>query len=167
MIATRRLLRTRSDDAKIELMASLELFEGLARHEVLELAKVFELTHARPGQVLQRCGSRVQWWYLVVSGTATLDQGAWPAGLVSGGGSWGERSIVLGQASPVTVVALSPMILLAIDRRRLHGLWDQDSQWSNRLFDRFLSAERLVPDFVRPELLGGGEQTDRVVRSRV
>lgn len=50
-----------------------------------------------------------------------MTQEGWPTGLMGPGDWWGERSVISGGASSVTVVALTPVALLTLDRRSFMG----------------------------------------------
>jgi CRP-like cAMP-binding protein len=104
-------------DHKLSALAELPLFADCSHHELTALAKMLDLSLASAGQELEAEGRQTRWWKVIVHGTASVSQEGRPTGLLSTGDWWGERSMVNGEPSSVTVVALTPVVLLTLKRR--------------------------------------------------
>lgn len=104
-------------DHKLTAMAEIPLFAECSRHELVQLAKALDMSWASSGEVLEVEGRQTHWWKVIVHGTACVSRHGKPTGLLNAGDWWGERSIVNGHPSTVTVVALTPVALLTLRRR--------------------------------------------------
>ena len=104
-------------DHKLTTLAEIPLFEGCRPSELEHLAKSFDMSWASSGDVLEVEGQPTRWWKVIVHGTASVSQHGRPTGLFNAGDWWGERSIVSSEPSTVTVVALTPVVLLTLGRR--------------------------------------------------
>lgn len=104
-------------DLKLTALAELPLFAGCSQHELTQLARAFDMSWASSGDVLEMEGWRARWWKVIIHGSASVTQAGCPTGLLCTGDWWGERSIVHGGPSSVTVVALTPVVLLTLGRR--------------------------------------------------
>jgi signal-transduction protein with cAMP-binding, CBS, and nucleotidyltransferase domain len=104
-------------DQKLTALAELPLFADLGQHELVELAKALDMSWASPGETLEMEDRQTRWWKVIVHGTACVSQHGEPTGLLNAGHWWGERSIVSGERSMVTVVAVTPVVLLTLGRR--------------------------------------------------
>jgi CRP-like cAMP-binding protein len=123
----------------------IDLFEGLSPTELGELARIFTRVDARPRQALEVQDTRVRWWNLIVSGHAVVERERTPLGLLGQGESWSEHSLLNGQRSPISVVALSPVRVLSITSRQFDGLADSHPEVSRRIAARSASsADRLA-----------------------
>jgi CRP-like cAMP-binding protein len=104
-------------DHKLTTLAEIPLFAGCHLHELEHLARKFDMSWASSGDVLEVEGQPTRWWKVIVHGTASVSQHEMPTGLFTAGDWWGERSIMSGAPSSVSVVALTPVALLTLSRR--------------------------------------------------
>jgi CRP-like cAMP-binding protein len=104
-------------DQKLATLSELPLFAGSHQQELVQLAKLMDMSWASTGDVLEAEGRQTRWWKVIAHGTASVSQDGRPTGLLNRGDWWGERSIVHGEASSVTVIALTPVVLLTLGRR--------------------------------------------------
>jgi CRP-like cAMP-binding protein len=109
-------MKTRHDH-KVELLAGIPLLAHCERRELRGLASRFDLSWSSPGEVVDREGGRSRWWRIIVQGSATVSRDGVPTGLLGSGDWWGERALVTGGRSDLTVISLTPLVLLSLDRR--------------------------------------------------
>jgi CRP-like cAMP-binding protein len=68
-----------------------------------------------------------------------------PIGLLGRGDSWSEHSLLNDLRSPIAVVALSPVTMLTLDRRRFFAVPERHPVLAGRLVARSAtSADRLA-----------------------
>jgi CRP-like cAMP-binding protein len=132
---------TQIRDSKLTTLAGLALFEGCDHHELMRWAKMLDLSLASAGQELEAEGRQTRWWKVIAHGTAAVSQHGRPTGLLRAGDWWGERSIVNGNPSSVTVVALTPVVLLTLDRRNFLDLPRRHPLVAARVISRLVDRQ--------------------------
>ena len=136
-----------------ELTASLRrlaLFAGIDDDELDRFVTACDVTTADPGQVVQAQDVPVRWWHVVLSGHAVVRRDGTPLGLLTGGDSWSEHSLLNGLRSSIEVVALSPLTLVTLDRRRFFNVPEQHPVLAGRLVARSAaSPDRLALPVLR------------------
>ena len=134
-----------TDDDLAESLCAMELFAGLPRREVTELAARCDRTSAHPGQVVQAQDVPVRLWHVVTCGHAVVQRDGTPIGLLGRGDSWSEHSLLNRLRSPIAVVALSPLTLLTLSLRRFFEIPEHHPVLAGRLVARSAtSADRLA-----------------------
>jgi CRP-like cAMP-binding protein len=123
-------------DHKLSALSNLPLFAKCGHHELVDLARLLEISWVSAGQVLETEGVRSRWWKIVAAGSASVTQGGRPSGLLSAGDWWGERSISLGEPSSVTIIALTPVTLLSLQRRFFLSLPSRHPLVAGRIISR-------------------------------
>jgi len=159
-------VRTHSPDAETDgdpsdALRSMELFAGLPRGELEEIAASCDLSTAHPGQVVQAQDVPVRLWHMVSGGHAVVQRDGIPIGLLGRGDSWSEHSLLNGLRSSIAVVALSPLTLFTLSLRQFFAIPEHHPVLAGRLVARSAtSADRLaLPLFnalVHLGLAGGG-----------
>ena len=138
------LARDDHDDLTASLRR-LELFAGIDIDELGQFVTGCDVTTADPGQVVQAQDVPVRWWHVVLSGHAVVRRDGTPLGLLTSGDSWSEHSLLNGLRSTIEVVALSPLTLVTLDRRRFFTVPEQYPVLAGRLVARSAaSADRLA-----------------------
>ena len=123
-----------------ELTASLRrlaLFAGIDDDELDRFVTGCDVTTADPGHV-------------VLSGHAVVRRDGTPLGLLTSGDSWSEHSLLNGLRSSIEVVALSPLTLVTLDRRRFFNVPERHPVLAGRLVARSAaSPDRLALPVLR------------------
>ena len=128
-----------------DTLASLDLFAGLPRSELDELAAQCDTTIAHPGQVVQAQDVPVRLWHVIAGGHAVVQRDGTPIGLLGRGDSWSEHSLLNRLRSSIAVVALSPLTLLTLSRREFFAVPEHHPVLAGRLVARSAtSADRLA-----------------------
>jgi CRP-like cAMP-binding protein len=137
-----------AQDDHDDLTASLrrlDLFAGIDVDELGQFVTGCDVTTAHPGQVVQAQDVPVRWWHVVLSGHAVVRRNGTPLGLLTSGDSWSEHSLLNGLPSTIEVVALSPLTLVTLDRRRFFTVPEHYPVLAGRLVARSAaSADRLA-----------------------
>ena len=134
-----------TDDDLAETLGAMDLFAGLPRNEVTELAARCDRTTAHPGQVVQAQDVPVRLWHVITGGHAVVQRDGTPIGLLGRGDSWSEHSLLNRLRSPIAVVALSPLTLLTLSLRQFFEIPEHHPVLAGRLVARSAtSADRLA-----------------------
>lgn len=112
-------------DGKLALLASLPVFAGCRRRDLLEVGKAVETLAACPAELVQRQHEPSGWWTIVAEGNALATVDGIPTAMLRPGDSFGTPGVALERrVSGVTVMALTPMVLFAVDPRWWRDLVD-------------------------------------------
>jgi CRP-like cAMP-binding protein len=130
-------------DQKLTTLSELPLFAGIDRQELVQLAKLMDMSWASTGDMLETEGRHTRWWKVIAHGTASVSQEGRPTGLLNRGDWWGERSMVHGEPSSVTVIAFTPVVLLTLGRRDFLELPRRHPTVAARIISRL--ADRPAP----------------------
>jgi hypothetical protein len=150
-------------------LASIPLFWGVPKEELVSL-----LTHVKPvkaaaGQVVVKEGDRGDTLYLIVSGTLRVstrgqDGQDVPLAALGAGDFFGEVALLTGRPRTATVTALTEVELLTLDRATADGLRSRHPEIEASLAEFHkrraeLTIEALVERLRSrgPELLGSDE----------
>jgi signal-transduction protein with cAMP-binding, CBS, and nucleotidyltransferase domain len=134
-----------TDEDVVRALRATPLFAGLPGNELEELAAECELCTAHPGQVVQAQDVPVRNWHVITSGHAVVQRDGTPIGLLGQGDSWSEHSLLNQMRSSIAVVALSPLTLLTLSRRRFFAVPERHPVLAGRLVARSAtSADRLA-----------------------
>ena len=148
-------------DADPDPLRSMPLFAGLPDSERVEIAARCDVSTAHPGQVLQAQDVAVRMWHVIFGGHAIVQRDGTPIGLLGRGDTWSEHSLLNQLPSPIAVVALSPLILLTLNRRVFFEVLEHHPVLAGRLVARSASsADRLaLPVFNAPADIADTECT--------
>lgn len=111
-------------DEKIEQLRRVPLFEGLAKHELEELATLADEIDVADGRVLTREGERGHEFFIVLDGTVKVDVGGAVVATLGKGDFLGEIALVDGKPRSATTRAVGPTRLLVVGHREFHRLMD-------------------------------------------
>lgn len=135
-----------TDDGLGPTLRSLAPFAGLPGHELDDLVDRCDISSAHPGQVVQAQDVPVRLWHVIVAGHAVVQRDGIPIGLLGRGATWSEHSLLNQTASPIAVVALSPLSLLTLSRRQFFAMPQDHPVLAARLVARSAtSPDRLAP----------------------
>jgi CRP-like cAMP-binding protein len=137
-LAIRRKLAERrrglsATDSKLGRLAELPFFAGCAKAELSVAARLTEETVVPAGAVLTEEGSADAFWYSVRSGTAGVTRGGRPTTVFGPGDWWGEAPILCRRPATVSVVAVTPMVVVTANRRQFLAMLDMLPGVAHRL----------------------------------
>lgn len=111
-------------DRKHNLLRSIPLFEGLADHQLDQIATLVDEVDVPAGRVLTRQGEPGNEMFIVVSGNFTIDRHGNAIRECSAGAAFGELAILSEGPWRATVTANGPGRLLVVGHREFHSLLD-------------------------------------------
>ena len=120
---------------KIDLLARIPLFAGLASDELARIAAVTEEVEVAAGTVLTHEGRYEGWFYLVAAGTVEIARAGVAVDTVGAGGFVGEISLIDAGPRTATVTTLTPCELLRFDNRHFEALLEASPAIRQRLQD--------------------------------
>lgn len=111
-------------DRKLEVLASLRLFAGCTKAQLLDLARITDEITVPAGRVLCRQGESGAECFVVVRGKASVDVDGKKVQDVGPGEIVGEVSLIDHGPRTATVTANTEMELLVVELRAFHQLLD-------------------------------------------
>jgi CRP/FNR family cyclic AMP-dependent transcriptional regulator len=111
-------------DPKVDLLASVSLFNGLGRRELEELAQLVDEIDVPSGRILMRQGDRGDEMFVVVSGELDIDRDGRLINHMGPGAAVGEMSLLSEGPRTATVTTVGPTRLLVLAHREFHSLMD-------------------------------------------
>ena len=109
-------------DAKVELLSTVPLFEGLSKRQLARLASIADEIDIRQGKVLIREGTLGQEFFILLEGQAEVRRKGRKLAVRSEGDFFGEIALVSNVPRVATVTAVSPLRALVIRDREFRGL---------------------------------------------
>ncbi|MGI9623236.1 MAG: cyclic nucleotide-binding domain-containing protein, partial [Acidimicrobiales bacterium] len=115
----KRVLRRRervSKAARVEMLGSVGLFQGLSKRHTEAIAKVADDVVIEPGSVLIEEGSEGDQFFIVVTGELSVQRRGATLARCCPGECFGEMSLLDGGPRSATVTAETVSVLLSLDR---------------------------------------------------
>jgi CRP/FNR family transcriptional regulator, cyclic AMP receptor protein len=133
-----------ANDSKVDLIASVPLFEGLSRGELAEVAKLMDEIDLPAGQVLMTQGDIGRQMFVVARGRVTVERDGQQINEVGPGGALGEMALISEGPRSATVTTLEPSLLLVADHRGFHSLMDVSPTIRGRILDGLANKIRTL-----------------------
>jgi CRP/FNR family transcriptional regulator, cyclic AMP receptor protein len=111
-------------DSKVDLIASVPLFEGLSRGELAQVAQLMDEVDLPVGQVLMRQGDLGRQMFVVAQGRVAIERDGQKIDELGPGGAVGEMALISEGPRNATVTTMEPSVLLVVDHRGFHSLMD-------------------------------------------
>jgi CRP-like cAMP-binding protein len=111
-----------SGDAKLRLLSSLPLFEGVGSSHLRQLSSQLDEVEFARDQVLMRQGSYDRALYLLIEGEVDVDDESRQSQTLGAGRWFGERSMVSSGPAAVTAVAKTAGRALVMSRSQFRAL---------------------------------------------
>ncbi|HJP88676.1 MAG TPA: cyclic nucleotide-binding domain-containing protein [Candidatus Limnocylindrales bacterium] len=124
-----------SNDSKVDLIASVPLFEGLSRGELAEIAKLMDEIDVAAGTVLMKQGDLGRQMFVVARGRVAVERNGAKINELGPGGAAGEMALIAEAPRNATVTAMEPSLLLVADHRGFHSLMDVSPTIRIRIFE--------------------------------
>ena len=124
-----------SNDSKVDLIASVPLFEGLSRSELAEIAKLMDEIDVAAGTVLMKQGDLGRQMFVVARGRVAVERNGSKINELGPGGAAGEMALIAEAPRNATVTAMEPSLLLVADHRGFHSLMDVSPTIRIRIFE--------------------------------
>jgi len=111
-------------DAKVNLIKSVGLFEGLRRGELEEIAQLVDEIDVPEGKVLMHQGDLGNEMFVIASGRFEIVRDGRVINTLGPGSAIGEISLIAEGPRTATVRAVEPSKLLVAGHREFHALMD-------------------------------------------
>lgn len=103
-----------ADTAKLKMLRSVPLFEGLGRKELVQLVGASKERAHPEGYVIVKEGTEGVGFHLILEGEASVTMGGKRKSRLVTGDYFGEISVIDGGPRTATVTALTPVRILSI-----------------------------------------------------
>jgi CRP-like cAMP-binding protein len=133
-------------DAKIELVAKVPLFAGLARRELAQVASIADEIDLRQGKVLTREGERGREFFVLVEGEVEVRRRGKKLATRRAGEFFGEIALVSDLPRVATVTATTTVRALVIRDTDFRALLQRTPEIAVKVLRAV--AERVPPDAV-------------------
>ena len=139
-------------DERVKLLSGVWLFERCTKKELAAIARMATPVIVEQGRVLAKEGTPGQEFVVVVEGTASATSRGEEVGQIGPGSFFGELALLDGGPRTATVRALTPMLVLVLDRSEFNHLVDRAIPSVGRKM-LVTIAERLRSERLRAERL--------------
>jgi hypothetical protein len=142
-------------EGKFKALSSVELFGHLDEHERRALAQTARRTPFSRAEVITRQGATANWLYVLTKGEVEVRvataEGERRVAVLSAPSFFGEMALMTGQPREATVVALTEVECLRIDKAGFQGILQQRPAIAERISE-ILATRRVELDAVRDGL---------------
>lgn len=161
--------QARDLEAKLSALSGVELFQHLAEDERRALAQAARRTPFGRAEIITRQGAKANWLYVLTKGevevrVATGDNDQRVA-VLNAPSFFGEMALMTGQPREATVVALTEVECLRIDKAGFQGILQKRPAIAERISE-ILATRRVELEAVR-EGLEPSAQGQRISRENV
>jgi CRP-like cAMP-binding protein len=108
-----------------DVLRAVPLFMGMTDRSLKSIAELARETSFHAGAVLVREGEPGESFVVILSGSATVEQGGQTLNRLRGGDFLGEIALIDGGPRTATVTATEPIAALVIDRSGFRRLMDE------------------------------------------
>jgi CRP/FNR family transcriptional regulator, cyclic AMP receptor protein len=144
-------MRLFSQDAKVQALKSVPLFEDLSRKELIQLERICEDLEVEPGRLLCKEGQTGQEFFVIVDGKVQVTRKGRRLSTLGRGDFLGEIALVTELPRTATVTAETPVRLFVLTRREFHALLDQNPKVERKVLRAL--ARRLAETSSDPTLV--------------
>jgi CRP-like cAMP-binding protein len=135
-----------SGDPKVDLIASVPMFQGLGRRELEEIARLVDEVDVPAGKVLMRQGDTGSEMFIVASGGVRVERNGKHVRDAGPGTSIGDMSLLAEGPRTATVTAIGPTQLLLAGHREFHALMEQHPTIRMRILEGLATKIRLLDE---------------------
>ena len=133
-------------DAKVGLLLKVPLFARCSKRELAAIAALASEVNLPAGHTLIREGAQAFSFFVLVEGTADVDQNDRVIATLGPGDFMGELALLLRRPRTATVTLTSPARLLAVSAHNFRTLLERSPQLQFKLLETL--AERTLVDSV-------------------
>jgi len=119
-------VRLFTQDAKVEALAQVPLFEGLSKKHLRALARVTEDVEVKAGTVLCREGRLGREFFVIVDGTVEVTKGGELLATREAGEFFGEIALITTTTRTATVTAKTPLRCFILTRGDFRIVLDEN-----------------------------------------
>jgi CRP-like cAMP-binding protein len=123
------------EDAKIDLISKVPLFERCSRRELAAIARLADQVEREEGRVLVREGELGREFWVIVDGIADVSRDGETVETLGPGDFFGEIALVSNVPRTATVTAASPLMGLVVSSRDFWTLLDESSETQRKILE--------------------------------
>jgi CRP/FNR family transcriptional regulator, cyclic AMP receptor protein len=120
-------------DARIDALARVPLLSGLSKAELGRVLNLGDEVEFFPGKIIVEAGDLARDFYMVLSGTARLTVAGKKSETLEAGDYFGEMAVLDGGPRTATIVALTHVTALRIDRKDFLSLLKVNGSISRKI----------------------------------
>ena len=135
-----------SSDPKVDLIASVELFHGLGRKELEQIAQLVDDVDIPAGQVLMRQGDTGAEMFIIATGSVRIERNGAFIRDAGSGTSIGEMSLLSEGPRTATVTANEPTRILLAGHREFHQLMEEHPTIRLHILDGLAKKIRMLDE---------------------
>lgn len=135
-----------ANDPKVDLIATVPLFQGLSRAELVEIAQLMDEIDVPAGHTLMRQGERGHQMFVVARGRVSVERNGEKINELGPGGAAGEMALISEGPRNATVTTMEPSVLFVVDHRGFHSLMDVSPTIRLRIFEGLANKIRSLDE---------------------
>jgi CRP/FNR family cyclic AMP-dependent transcriptional regulator len=122
-----------SRDARIRHLQRVPLFSGFSEDELRRVADLARIVEIPAGTVVTQIGSPGDSFFVIIDGTVGVRTPIGAGGQLQPGDFFGEMSLLDGEPRSATIVAVTDLRLLVVDRSHFWRLLDETPDLLRRM----------------------------------
>lgn len=131
-------------DPKVDLIASIPLFEGCGRAELAAIAQLMDEVDVPAGHVLMRQGDLGREMFVIAKGKVAVERNGTHISELGPGAAVGEMALISEGPRNATVRVTEPARLLVAAHREFHSLMDSHPAIRLRVLEGLASKIRAL-----------------------
>jgi len=120
-------------DAQLRHLQRVPLFSGFNEAELRRVAELSRILDVSAGAVITRIGDAGDSFFIIIDGRAAVRTPVGTGSQLGAGDCFGEMSLVDGEPRSATIVALTDLRLLVVDRAHFWRLLDETPELIQRI----------------------------------
>src|SRR5260370_2146264 len=114
-----------SGDAQLRHLQRVPLFSGFSEGELRRVAELSRIIESPAGTVITQIGDAGDSFFIIIDGMAAVRTPVGPGSQLQPGDCFGEMSLVDGEPRSATIVAMTDLRVLVLDRSHFFPLLDE------------------------------------------
>jgi CRP-like cAMP-binding protein len=143
-----------SQDARLEHLRRVSLFSAFSDSELRQVADLSRIVEAPAGTVVTQMGEPGDSFFVIIDGSVAVQTPASAASRLAPGDFFGEMSLLDGEPRSATIVAITDLRLLTVERSHFWRLLDETPDLIRRMLTILSRRVRRVEQTVNAMLSG-------------
>jgi CRP/FNR family transcriptional regulator, cyclic AMP receptor protein len=141
-------------DAQLRHLQRVPLFSGFNEAELRRVAELSRIVDAPAGTVITQIGDAGDSFFIIIDGTAAVRTPVGAGSQLHPGECFGEMSLVDGEPRSATIVAMTDLRLLVVDRSHFWRLLDETPELIRSILTILSRRVRRLEQTIRAILQG-------------
>jgi CRP-like cAMP-binding protein len=143
-----------SHDARVRHLQRVPLFSGFNENELRRVAELARIVEAPAGTLVTQIGEPGDSFFIIIDGTVGVRTPVGAGSELHPGDFFGEMSLLDGEPRSATIVAMTDLRLLIVDRTHFWRLLDETPELSRRILTILSRRVRRLEQTVEAILRG-------------